>query len=96
MEQGKGRVMVTIKMNMTSGSSITGFVLIDEEAQLFYTPRFSYANAATEVDGQKRIWVNGKNYGSTCPWPLYHTFDHQTNTIKKGDLRPRLSLTSET
>ena len=63
---------------------------------LFYTPRFFYVNARIEIDGQRQFWVNGAHYGSSCPWPLYHTFDRQTKTVKKGDLRPRLSLTSVT
>jgi|GEM_PF-5832474 len=61
----------------------------------FYSPRFFYVNASAEVDGKKQIWVNGQNYGASCPWPLYHTFDKQTGVVKKGDLRPRLSLTSK-
>lgn len=72
-------------------SSIRGFAPVEDDPH-FYSPRFSYVNATAEVDGKKQIWVNGKSYGASCPWPLHHTFDKQTGTVKKGDFRPKLSL----
>ncbi len=65
------------------------------EVSEFYIPRFSYVNAQIEVDGVLKIWVNGKECDKSCPWPLYHTFDHKTGALIQGDKRPLLRLTSE-
>lgn len=105
MKREKGKVVAIIILSKScisdrgsssmigKGSSIARFTLAEGD---FYTPSFFYVNAAAEVDGQKQIWVNGRSYGPSCPWPLYHTFDKRTGMVKKGDLRPRLSLTSGT
>ena len=93
MKREKGRVVAIIKSVIPEGGRSAG-ELMPQTQDTFYMPRFFYVNAAAEVDGQKQTWVNGKNYGPSCPWPLYHTFDKQTGMVKKGDLRPRLSLTS--
>lgn len=95
MKREKRKILTTIIIKVINGSSINRAAhLVEDDG--FLKPRFFYVNAATEVDGQKQIWVNGQSYGTSCPWPLYHTFDRQTGAIKKGDLRPRLSLTSGT
>lgn len=95
MKRDKGKVLASIIINVINGSSINPYPPAAKNDG-FYSPRFFYVNATTEVDGQKQIWVNGQSYGASCPWPLYHTFDRQTGTVKKGDLRPRLALTSGT
>lgn len=93
MKRDKSKVLASIIINVINGSSIKRYAPVTKNDS-FYTPRFFYVNAAAEVDGQKQIWVNGQSFGASCSWPLYHTFDSQTGTIKKGDLRPRLALTS--
>lgn len=94
MRRDKSKFLASIVLNIIKGSSLNHYALTEDDG--FYKPRFFYVNAAAEVDGQKQIWVNGQSYGASCPWPLYHTFDRQTGTVKKGDLRPRLALTSRT
>ncbi|MEK7655046.1 MAG: hypothetical protein AAB323_02195 [Pseudomonadota bacterium] len=93
MTRKKGRVIASIKSVILEGRR-SASEFMPQTQNPFYMPRFFYVNAATEVDEKKQIWVNGKNHGPSCPWPLYHTFDKQTGMVKKGDLRPRLSLTS--
>lgn len=95
MKREKQKVTATIKSIIPEGHRLIRNRMPQMQTA-FYSPRFFYVNAVVEVDGQKQIWVNGQSYGVSCPWPLYHTFDLQTDTVKKGDLRPRLSLTSET
>lgn len=95
MKREKGRVSATIILGKSVARHRGSVNYIKTGITTpFYSPRFFYVNAVVEVDGKKQIWVNGENYGPTCPWPLYYTFDLQTGIVKKGDVRPRLSLTS--
>ena len=100
LETKKGKMVGTIRIAPPTLSGVGRSQPVDSHLREndgdFYPPWFFYVNASNEVDGRKQIWVNGKKFGESCPWPLYHTFDKKTGCIKKGDLRPQLALTSKT